>query len=83
MKKKTKIIQFLKFILFSGWPVWLAILGSFIMIFAGVNDCNGCAFFENLGYMRYWGWVGFALFLSGVVFGAAIIIRAWINGFKN
>ena len=76
---KDKISGTLKFILISGWPVWIAIVGTLIMIFAGVNDCRGCSFFQNFAYMDWWGWIGLILVVTGLVYGFRRIIEGFLN----
>ncbi len=68
------------------WPIIVIILGTFIMIWSGVNECPGCTnLFENILYVltSTWGWIG--VILSCVGTGGFIyrIIRAIINWFND
>lgn len=53
----------LKWIIAVGWPITVAIVGAFVMIWAGVNDCSSCPLLQNLYGMEWWGWIGLAAVL--------------------
>ena len=72
---KKKIVN----ILIAGWPVIVAIVGGLIMIWAGVNDCPGCRFWESLKSMDSWGWIGYGLVVIAITFGLIRIIKAFKN----
>jgi len=73
-KNKSKI----KVVLFMLWPVLAAIIGVFIMFFAGGLDCGG-NIFRAFSCIEWWGWVGVALVFIGFGKGAY-----WIGmGIKN
>lgn len=67
------------------WPVLVAIIGFFIMYFAGALDCRGCNFFDLswAPYMADWGWIGFGFVMIGLGYGGYRIMRAWMNVFKD
>lgn len=58
----------LKWIFRQSWPLLLALVGGFIMVGAGVNDCLRCSsIFEAIRVsMEPWGWIG--VVLTGAAF---------------
>jgi len=67
--------------LFMLWPVIVAIVGFFIMYFAGALNCQGCNFFDFswASYIAWWGWIGFGFAITGLGFGGYRIFIAIKN----
>ncbi len=64
------------------WPILILLVGVFIMIWSGVNECPGCTnLFENILYVltSTWGWIGVVLTCVGVGGFIYRIVRAIIN----
>ena len=72
--KKVKVL--LKIL----WPFLMIFVGTLIMIWAGVNECSRCDFFEAILYVATgWGWVGIVLFGIGSIVFLYRIARSWFN----
>ncbi|KKM01688.1 hypothetical protein LCGC14_1791950 [marine sediment metagenome] len=67
------------------WPILILLVGVFIMIWSGVNECSGCSnLFENILYVltSTWGWIGVVLTCVGVGGFIYRIVRAIINALR-
>ncbi len=72
--KKVKVV--LKIL----WPFLMIFVGTLIMIWAGVNECSRCDFFEAILYVATgWGWVGIVLSGIGLIVFLYRIACAWFN----